>query len=86
MAFSTNVWDQLKNLTVDEIIRALKRDGWQSDQTRGATLAFIKKASPNQRVVIHYHPQKTYGPQFLKGILQDIGWDEKDFRRLKLIK
>jgi len=37
-------------------------------------------------VVIHYHPRKTYGPGLLKGLLADIGWDEKDLKRLKLIK
>ncbi len=28
----------------------------------------------------------TYGPKLLKGLLADIGWEEKDLRRLKLIK
>ena len=83
MAFSKSVWDQLKNITPKEVISALERDGWVKDVTRGATRAYYKEG---QRVVIHYHPKKTYGPGILKGILGDIGWSEKDLSRLKLIK
>jgi hypothetical protein len=28
-----------------------------------ATIAYIKAGNPSQRVVIHYHPRKTYGPK-----------------------
>ena len=74
----------LKNLTAKKIITALERDGWVREITSGATLAFYKP--PRKRVVIHYHPNKTYGPKFLQGILEDIGWTEKDMKKLKLIK
>jgi predicted RNA binding protein YcfA (HicA-like mRNA interferase family) len=87
MAFSKHVWDQLKATTADELIAALGRDGFAKDPAgKGATIAFIKPANPNKRVVIHYHPRKTYGPGLLKGLIADIGWDEKDLRRVKLIK
>lgn len=89
MACSTNVWNQLKNLSVDAIIAALKRDQWNED-SRGktsGTRAFVKAtAGRNLRIVIHYHPGKTYGAKFLKGLLDDIGWSEDDVRRLGLIK
>ena len=78
MAFSRNVWNQLKNLTAKKIITALERDGWVREITGGATLAFYKE--PRRRIVIHYHPNKTYGPKFLKGILEDIGWTEKEMK------
>lgn len=83
MAFSKSVWDQLKNITPKKVISSLDRDGWTRDVTRGATLAYYKKG---RRVVIHYHPKKTYGVKLLKGLLDDIGWSEKDLRRLKLIR
>jgi predicted RNA binding protein YcfA (HicA-like mRNA interferase family) len=87
MAYPPNVWNQLKNLTADELIRALEKDGWTRDPTsRGAIQVFIKYGPSNKRVGIHYHPQKTYGPALLKGLLSDIGWSEEDLRRLKLIK
>ena len=37
------------------------------------------------RVSVHYHPKKTYGEKMLKALLDDIGWDDKDLKRLKLI-
>ena len=84
MSFHKNVWNQLKNTTADGLIKALRKDGWTHDQTIGAVQVYYK---PNgQRVTIHYHPKKTYGPGLLKTLLADIGWDEKDMKRLKLIK
>jgi predicted RNA binding protein YcfA (HicA-like mRNA interferase family) len=84
MRYSKRIWEQLKNLTADELISALKRDGWQPDECRGAFHPFIDPATRN-RIIIHYHPQKTYGPNLLKGLLDDIGWTEEDLKRLKLI-
>jgi predicted RNA binding protein YcfA (HicA-like mRNA interferase family) len=87
MAFSQHVWNQLKATTADELIAALKKDGYQKDPASSdATIAFIKTDPPPKRVVIHYHPRKTYGPKLLKALLADIGWTEADMRRIKLIK
>jgi predicted RNA binding protein YcfA (HicA-like mRNA interferase family) len=87
MAFPQNVWNQLKSITADELIAALKRDGYQQDPSgTDATIAYIKLGNPNKRIVIHYHPRKTYGPKLLKALLADIGWSESDMRRIKLIK
>ncbi len=88
MAYSPNVWSQIKNLTADHLISALRKDGWTKDAfCKGTSLVFVKKRNPrNDRIGIHYHPRKTYGPNLLKGLLADIGWSENDFRRLKLIK
>ena len=89
MAFPPNVWNQVKNLTADDLIRALLRDGWQKDPSgRDATIAFIKPQADGsrRRIVIHYHPRKTYGAKLLTALIEDIGWQESDLRRLKLIK
>ena len=86
MAFPPNVWNQLKNLTADDLVDALRRDGWELEPKTGATLAFVKGPYPRRRIVIHYHPRKTYGAALLKGLLNDIGWSEEDLRRLDLIK
>jgi predicted RNA binding protein YcfA (HicA-like mRNA interferase family) len=83
MSFAPHVWAQLKNLTCDEIIAALKKDGWSQDTGKGSERIYRK---PPNRVSIHYHPQKTYGPKMLKGLLDDIGWTEAQMRKLKLIK
>jgi len=88
MAFPQHVWQQLKATTADEIIAALKRVGYKQDPASAdATIAYIKIATPsNKRVVIHYHPRKTYGPKLLTALLDEIGWTEADMRRVKLIK
>ena len=87
MAFSPNVWNQLKNLTADDLIKALEKDGWAKDPaSKGATIGYIKGGSPYERVVIHYHPKKTYGPGLLKALIQHIGWTDDDLKRLKIIK
>ena len=84
MAFAKSVWDQLRNRTSGDLIRALLADGWEEDVTKGATRAFRK--GHGQRVVIHFHPKKTHGPNLLKGLIEDIGWSVDDLRKLKLIK
>jgi predicted RNA binding protein YcfA (HicA-like mRNA interferase family) len=85
MAFCASTWDQIKNKTADELVSALKRDGFTLDAcNKGAILTYIH--SDGRRIGIHYHPHKTYGPKLLKGLLADIGWDDQDLRRLNLIK
>jgi predicted RNA binding protein YcfA (HicA-like mRNA interferase family) len=84
MQYPRNVWQQLKNLTADDLISALKRDGWAADPCSGAYHPFIHPVT-RRRVIIHYHPQKTYGQGLLKGLLEDIGWDETALVRLGLV-
>ena len=84
MSFAKNVWNQLKNTTVERLIKALEKDGWNRDiEASGGVLVFLKGT---ERVTIHYHPKKTYGANLLKGLIADIGWDEDDLKRLKLVK
>ncbi|MYH71141.1 MAG: addiction module toxin, HicA family, partial [Acidimicrobiia bacterium] len=64
--------------------RALIADGWEEDVKSGATRAFRKGVG--KRVVIHYHPKKTYGAKLLQALIKDIGWSEDDLKKLKLIK
>src|SRR5258708_24250346 len=84
MRYSRDIWQQLKNLSADDLISALDRDGWQRDECKGAFFPYIDPATKN-RVIIHYHPRKTYGPKLLKGLLEDIGWSEHDLVRLGLV-
>ena len=59
MSLPKDVWDQLKNKTANDLISALRKDGWVLDVTRGAEQIY---RHPNgKRVSIHYHPKKTYG-------------------------
>jgi predicted RNA binding protein YcfA (HicA-like mRNA interferase family) len=84
MRYPKHVWEQLKNLTADDLISTLKKDGWIADDCSGAFHPFIHPAT-RKRVIVHYHPVKTYGPKLLKGLLDDIGWTEEDLKRLGLV-
>ena len=90
MAYSRPVWTQLKGLTLKELARVLKRDGWIEESRAGATIGFIKTAgngaATRRRVVLHVHPGKSFGPRLLRALLDDIGWSEDDLVRLKLIR
>ena len=85
------IWEQLKSVTAKRLIQALEKDGWVEDETRGATRAFVKSAAnghsdARRRVVIHYHPKKTYQLKLLKMLIDETGWTPEDLKRLKLIK
>lgn len=83
--YNKNTWNQLKNTTAQDLLRALQRDGWEQEVSSGAIQGFVSPDKKN-RITIHVHPKKTYGAGLLKGLLDDIGWTEKDLKRLKLIK
>ena len=90
------VWDQLKNVTSQQVIRALVRDGWVKVENKGRqgkkgsnTLTYRHPDRPPNanRVVIHPHPKKTMGGSLVKELLLScIGWTEDDLVRVKLIK
>ena len=84
MKLSKQIWDQLKAKTCDELIAALKRDGFAHEETRGAAQGYCHE--DGRRITIHYYPDSGYGPKLLKGLIGGIGWSEADMRRLKLIK
>ena len=84
MSFEKNIWNQLKNLTAEDLCRALNRDGWTCDM-KGGSMRIYMNAAAKRRVNIHYHPGKTYGAKMLQGLLEDIGWNEDQLRALKLI-
>ncbi|GBC76319.1 hypothetical protein HRbin07_00518 [bacterium HR07] len=83
MSWPPYVWDQIKNITADELIAALERDGWQLRKGRGSRRIFRKRS---RVVAIHYHRRKTFNPKMLQTLLKDIGWDEADLRRLGLVR
>jgi predicted RNA binding protein YcfA (HicA-like mRNA interferase family) len=86
MAYSANVWNQLKNTTADELIGALVKDGWELEPGCIGAIQVYRNPKSGDRVSVHWHPKKTYGPKLLKGLLDDIGWSETDMKKLKLIK
>lgn len=70
---------------VDDIITALLKDGFEPDIK--VKTERIYRHTDGRRVSIHYHKRsECYGHSLLKALLDDIGWSEKDMRRLKFIK
>jgi len=84
VTYPPHIWNQLKNKSFHSLVSALRKDGWIPDETKGAEQVY--RHPDGRRVVLHYHPSKTYGPNLLKALLKDIGWTEDDMRCLKLIK
>ena len=62
MSYPSNVWNQLKDKSPGELIKALLNDGWTLDESRGAVQVYIKAQSKRaKRITIHLHPHKSYG-------------------------
>ncbi len=75
----------LRNLPVNQLIRALERDGFalrRSTRTGGRIYAH-----PDGRLtVVHYHHgSDTLPRRTLKSVLEAIGWTQNDARRLGLL-
>ena len=87
MGFPKAIRDQIKNLTAKDLINALTKDGWCQEKKQGAVQHFYNPdRREKNRIAIHYHPKKTFGIKLLELLIEDAGWDEKDLKRLKLIK
>ena len=87
--YSQAVWRQLKSKTIQEIKRALERDGWIEEPASGATAAFRhpSRTDPeHNRVVLHIHPKKTMGQSLLKGLFDTMDWSVDDLVRLRLVR
>lgn len=84
MGYPRHIWNQLKNLTADQLVKALEKSGWIRDEGTGNIYVYLHP--DGRRVTIHYHPHKTYGPKLLKGLLSIINWSEADLRKLKIIR
>ncbi len=80
-----NVWDQIKGVSCDNLIKAIEKDGFEMEDKSGAVRGYYNPID-KRRITIHYHPGKTFGPKLLKNLIADLGWTAKDMKRLKLIK
>jgi len=79
-------YSKLRGLTVRELARALKRDGFIPKRSKGATRLLCHP--DGRRVIIHEHrPGQTLKIGTLKEIIENEAlWDEHDLKRLKLLK
>jgi len=88
LSYSKNAWDQIKSISAREIMSALVAAGWSLDSTNGSIHTYsISASNSRRRVQVHFHGGGgNFGPKLLQKMLAEIGWDEADLRRLKLIK
>jgi len=79
MGFSKLIRDQLKNLTAENLINALLKDGWERENKRGAIQRFYhpNRDNDNNRITIRYDPKKTYGIKLLETLIENAEWNEK---------
>ena len=76
---------QLRNTSVQGLIRALERDGFSYQGRRGATRLY--RHLDGRRALIHFHHGGDTLPiGSLRAVLRATMWDEAALRRLKLIK
>jgi len=85
MNYPPHIWNQLRNLSADQIVTALEKSGWTRDEGAGNIYVYLHIAT-KRRITIHYHPKKSYGPKLLKELLADINWTEQELRKLKIVK
>jgi len=79
-------YSRLRSLTARQIIRALEREGFQLDRTRGSHHHYLH---PDGRrvTVIYKHPGQTFKVRTLRSMVErQARWTEADLRRLKLLK
>jgi predicted RNA binding protein YcfA (HicA-like mRNA interferase family) len=79
-------YSQLRSITAREIISALIRDGFYLRSQKGSHQRY---RHPDGRMVTvsFHHPSDTFPPKTLKKMIEEQArWNEKDLKRLKLIK
>ena len=78
-------YSRLRSLRARRLIRALKKDGFYEERSKGALRLF--KHPDGRRTTIHLHNMgQTFAVGTLKAIIeQQAQWTETDLKRLGLI-
>ncbi len=72
---------RLPHVTATEVLRALKRDGWQEDRSSGSHVILVHAFKPGH-VTVPFHRGKTLPVGTLANILNQAGLSRDEFRRL----
>jgi predicted RNA binding protein YcfA (HicA-like mRNA interferase family) len=62
-------------LKVREMLKLLKKDGWEVDRTRGSHRQLIHPTKPGT-VTVSGHPSDDILPKTLKSVLRQAGLEE----------
>jgi predicted RNA binding protein YcfA (HicA-like mRNA interferase family) len=79
-------YSKLRSLTAREIIRALKRDGFNLERQTGSHQQYYH--ADGRRVTVSFHHSgDTFSAKILRIMVEDQAkWTEDDLRGLKLLK
>jgi len=72
---------KLPRVTCDELIRALKRAGFEEQRQRGSHL-HLRRARDGRRVTVPVHKGRIVPVGTLRAILRDAGITIEEFREL----
>ena len=73
--------DRLPRIDSQDLIRALKRAGFEEQRQRGSHL-HLRRAADRRRVTVPVHAGRVIPPGTLQGILRDAGISADDLRAL----
>ncbi len=78
-------YSRLRSLTARQVIRALRRDGFNLEGQTGSHQQYYH--SDGRRVTVSFHRSgETFAPRILRIMIQDQArWTETDLRRLGLL-
>jgi predicted RNA binding protein YcfA (HicA-like mRNA interferase family) len=62
-------------LKVRTLLKLLKKDGWESDRTRGGHRQLVHPIKPGT-VTVSGHPSDDVHPKTLKSVLRQAGLEE----------
>jgi len=72
---------KLPQVTCDELVRALKKAGFEEQRQRGSHL-HLRRNSDNARVTVPMHPGRSVPAGTLHAILRDAGLTADEFLEL----
>jgi predicted RNA binding protein YcfA (HicA-like mRNA interferase family) len=72
---------RLPRITAEDLLRALRRDGWLVDRQRGSHVR-LWHPEKTRLVTVAYHAGRIIKPKTLESILEQAGMSVDELRRL----
>lgn len=81
-------YSKLRGVTARQIVRALRKDGFQLDKQRRGAHQQYRHPDDKRRVTVSFHSGgDTFPPKTLKTMIErQAKWTEEDLKRLGLLK
>ncbi len=73
---------KLPTLTAQKFIKAIRKDGFILDRSRGSHQTFLNPNKPTSTIVVPVHPGHDLGRGILKSLIKDAGFTESEFTEL----